>query len=79
MPRPDTKKRGKGGRGGTGDAPRTARVPPPAASNPHRTQREGLPAFEHRREVLAAIAASQVCLCAPPFEFVETCVLAVGV
>ena len=39
---------------------RSSLPPPPAASHPFRAQREGLPAFEHRAEVLAAIEQNQV-------------------
>ena len=53
--RPD-KKRSDGG-GGRGAQGRTALVPPPADSNPHRAQRESLPAFEHRAEVPVSISS----------------------
>ena len=41
-------------------SPRAEFVPPPPHANPHRAQREALPAFGHRAELLRAIAAHQV-------------------
>ena len=59
MPRPETSRRGSQKPGGA-QGSRMARVPPVAASHPHRAQREALPAFEHRESVLAAVRSSQV-------------------
>eukprot|EP00966_Prymnesium_polylepis_P179004 4144520-Prymnesium_polylepis.1 len=60
MPRPETSRKGAKSNGAKSTGSRVPRVPPAAASHPHRAQRESLPAFEHRASVLAAINGSQV-------------------